>query len=196
MSSTWRTVASAQALAASSGSSAATRASSIELAFSHQRGAHQPDHRLGGREHQVRRLWLHAVEIALLDDAALVQHEHGVGVRGGEHLRPGHWRVGGADLQGVERAARLGQRPHQAARRQRPRGEQLARVLERPDLLRPALPVANVDAVFRRRRETLHQPRGFERRRSRWGLGDGGQGGQRQRGAGDDRKQLAHFAAQ
>jgi hypothetical protein len=140
---------------------------------------------------------LHAVEVALLDDAALVQHQRRVNVCvAGQHLRPGLRRLGRADLQPVEVAPRLGQRPYRATGRQRPRREQFARVLERPDLLRPALPVADVDAVLGRRREAQHQPGGVERRRRRLGLGPGTQSGQGQRGSGDEAMESVHRAHQ
>jgi hypothetical protein len=140
----------------------------IYLALLDQRQHQRADEGLGGREHLVLRARSLAVEVALVDDAALVHHEHRIRVRlldqlvEADHPAFAH---GPRDLAEIERHG-FQLRCRLIATRDLARRLQLADVLEGPAVGGRSHEVAPPDDLVRRRRKALHQS---ELRRARVG---------------------------
>ncbi|MNS85760.1 hypothetical protein D3C72_1196340 [compost metagenome] len=129
----------------------------IELAFLHQHRRQQARHRLGHRRPDMRLVRPEAAEVALVHDAALVQHDKAVGVGIAQVVGQPHGIARHAEGGAVQPVARVpGQRHGVRGMPDAGCGRHLARVAQRPAHERRAQAVAAADLLVGRRREALH----------------------------------------
>ena len=137
----------------------------VKAPLLHQLSGEQAGKALRDGEQQVGRLRLHAVHVALEDNAALVKHDNGIGVG---LTKPVVHRQRAALVvhkrEPFERQRRSGQRGHRApAATDVACGHQFARVLQRPTHLGVPAPVGVAHHLVRRWRKALHEAEPLQR---------------------------------